>query len=282
MKRKELSVPMALLQKKLNSQIVIKADALIQQSGYKLSLNEFRVLSIALSKIKPEQTSLEPVTISFSEVFSLINIKEPGKTDYDHIKEIAGALKDKGWWMQFDPNTDAITRVSWAESVTISEGAKKIEFGFTKSLSPYLIQVPEESSTQYRLSDAITFRHNMYGPRLLDLFKTHFNEKIWYVSIEDLRYNLGLVDKDEKTDEVKERYSNVREFRRCVLDPAIKEINHVTDYYITANYSTNGGRKYTAILFEIMSQEQYKNKKKQESSDKANNLSNEKITKNET
>ena len=281
MAKKETPGPMALLQKQLNNKIVIKANALIQQSGYKLSINEFRVLSIALSKINPEQTALAPVTISFSEVFSLINARDPGKSDYDHIKDISASLKDKGWWMQFDPNSDEITRVSWAEEVSISEGSKKINFTFNKSLSPYLIQVPEENSTQYRLSDAISFKHNMYGPRLLDLFKTHLHEKIWYVSIEDLRYNLGLIDKDEITGETKERYLNVKELRRCVLDPAIKEINSVSAFHVIANYSTNGGRKYTSVLFEIMTQEQYKDLKKQDAVEKANIFSKEQLVKNE-
>ena len=72
------------------SMVVVKSNSLIQQTRYELSLQEQRLLLYLISKIKPDDKTLEEIEISIKEFCKIIGYNE---TQYKRLAKTYNEIK---------------------------------------------------------------------------------------------------------------------------------------------------------------------------------------------
>lgn len=137
------------------------------QASYNMTLNEHRILQIALSMLKPGESRFPLMTITYGELFTILGKNEARKA------------KDN-WYVLFRNSVEKLA----TREVKIREGEKEvsiplfaearylpkdatIELKLHPKLKPYLLNQTENCIT-YNLSNVITFR-GMHSFRIYQL-----------------------------------------------------------------------------------------------------------------
>jgi plasmid replication initiation protein len=108
---------------------------------------------------------------------------------------------------------------------------------------PYLFRLAEQMRDNGRFYTGYTFRYvlpmkSTYSVRLYELIKSYQKNNVkWWFELDKLRRLLDC-----------ENYTRFPDFRRYVLEPAVREINRYTDVNLTYSL-VKKGRKVTAVDF---------------------------------
>lgn len=222
---------------------VRKSNALIQKARFSLSTQQQKILLYLISQIQPWDKEFQTYKFSIREFAAVCGLDYPkGGKDYTEIKEQIKRIADKSMWLLLeDGNTETLVR--WIENPVIQRNSGTIELKLNEALKPYLLQL-KERYTQYQLVYTLNFK-SKYSIRLYEVIcSIHFHELEEYnriFSIEQLKKMLDC-----------ESYNDFRNFKRVVLDKAIKEINSYSDKDVT--YKTiKDGRKVVGVELTIKS-----------------------------
>lgn len=216
-------------------ELVVKHNDLLRKSRFSLSTVEMKILIFAISKIKADDTELNTIEIELNEFFKVVGI-EPIGSAYSYTKKIIKNLSDKSYWLQTDDDTEVLFR--WINEAEIKkrDGTIKIELG--KQLKPYLIEL-RKNFVSYNLINILPLRSS-YSIRLYELFKSYLWVGHWEVSIKELK---NILD-------VKDKYSNYRDFKNKIIFKSIEEINDLTDIDIEVE-EIKTGKQITDLYFRI-------------------------------
>lgn len=228
------------------SQLVCKANDLVQKSRYSLSAEEQKIILYLISKIKPTDSEFEWYEIDIKHICELCGIEYNGK-NYYYLRETIKKLHDKSFYIPIeDKNGNKMwTLCAWVQKAKFPinpsfGGAIKAQIRFDEDMRPYLLQL-KNCYTKYELKYALSMR-SKYGIRIYEILKSHENMHSVEFSLDDLKSRLNMADTNYT-------FAN---FRIKVLEIAKKEINEKTD--INISYSpTKTGRAVTGITFEIKS-----------------------------
>lgn len=230
---------------------VVKSNALIQRSRYRLTNEEQRILLYLISKIRPDEKENRWHTINIIEYCKVagINLKDVPAM-YSYIKKTIKSLADKSFWISFDGRTEKLLR--WIDKAEINKYIGDVSILLNDELMPYLLQL-KSNYTQYRLLYTLTMK-GKYSIRMYELFRSYLyadskkTEKIF--EIEAFMRRLGMEEKNMQT-----YLKNITMFKQKVLDKAIEEINERTD--IKVKYELRKEKKrVTEIKFFISENEQ--------------------------
>lgn len=213
---------------------VVKSNTLIQKSRYDLSLQEQKILLRLIQMIEPSDKEFKEYKFSLKDFCDFCGIQISGK-NYDDIKKTLLSLAEKKWWLTKD-NGDIVT-VGWVSKAIISPKRGIITVRLDEDLKPYLIQL-QDYFTQYSLYYTIAMK-SKYSIRLYELLKSYQNLKEKTFNIENIKKQL-----------MAETYTRWADFKRKVIDIAIKEINLLSDIFVTYDLQKEG-RQYTYINFKI-------------------------------
>ena len=222
---------------------VVKCNELIE-AGYKLSIYENRLLLICISRIDStkELDIRHPFTINCKDIMDLAGV---GKhTAYEGMRD--GAIRLFNRQINIDINSKRHLKMRWVSSVEYCEYEGEVKLRFSQEIAPYISEL-SRNFTQYKLVNVMMFRSN-YSIRVYELLmKWAGSNKV--IEIEKVRMLFGLEDK----------YSKLNDFKKRVIDVAMKEINEFSD--ITASYTQiKRGRTITAFKFEWHSKKTTKTK----------------------
>lgn len=235
-----------------NKKLVTKHNNLIQ-AGYRLSLNEIRIVLYGLSLVNPltEDFPLE-YHIDVKKFIKLFGL-EGNKNVYGLIRE---AVMDKFWEREFtlDVGLEEKHRFRWLTSVRYSDKKGYLKVFFNPDLKPFLHQL-SGSFTTYNLEKIAPFQ-SVYSVRIYEISLMNLNR-----SCQDkCLFNLKLDELKEQLD-ISDKYANFTHFRIRVLDLAQKEINKTSD--IDLSYKvTRLGRSPHGIEFSIIKKTAVKNTSK--------------------
>lgn len=223
---------------------IYKSDELIQKARYSLSITEQRFLLYSISKIQQEHDSSSFYDIRLSDFQKVCGTD--ADESYSHVKAWIKRLADKSWWIKQN-RSESLVR--WFSSVKVFPGSDLIQVKFHEDMFPYLFRLAEQMRESGQLYTGYTFRYvlpmkSTYSVRLYELIKSYQKNNIkWWFLLDDLRRLLDC-----------ECYKRFPDFRRYVLEPAVKEINLYTD--IKLEYVlVKKGRKVTAVDFTILEKE---------------------------
>lgn len=217
---------------------VVKSNVLIQKTRYDLSLAEQKLILHLIQMIEPKDDEFKTYEFSIQDYCKVCEIDYNNGKNYMNIKRSLKALSDKSFWVEQDER-DILMR--WIDKVQIDRRNGVIEVKLDKDLKPYLLQL-KSFFTKYNYLYVMTMK-SQYSIRLYELLKSYENVQDIAYEVKELRKLLNL------TDDVLPRWVD---FKRFVIEQAIKEINQFTD--ITVKYvPVKKGRKVFEVEFYIRS-----------------------------
>jgi len=214
---------------------VVKHNDLVQKARFQLSLQEQKVILFMISKLKPETIDFTYQDFSIIEFCKICGIDYNNGKNYKNVKDTIKALADKSAWLKLDKDTETLVR--WINKVTISKKSGLIKLRLDDDMKPFLLQL-QQNFTSYELLYTLAMR-SQYSVRLYELFKSYEWRRRCKFDMEGLKKILFA-----------EQYKRFPDFKRYVLDIAMREINDLTD--IAVEYEIiKVGRKYGGIEFSI-------------------------------
>lgn len=214
---------------------VVKANEIIQKARYELNLSELKTLAYIFSMIKPNDSIDQIYTFSINDYCKVCGIDNTSGTHYETIKQNLKNLRDKSFFLMKEDGTE--TTVGWLDKVWVNKGSGKIKVRLDETLEQYVIGLLE-NYTQYELLSTLPMR-SQYSFRMYELLKSYAFTKKHTFDIDELKRLLAA-----------EKYVNFKDFRKKVIEIAIKEINLYTD--IEVNWEPIfKGRKVIQVDFSI-------------------------------
>lgn len=230
---------------------IYKSNNLIE-SSYNLSLNEQRLIFMAIRKLKPiyVKSSIKPSqmkTLGATQEFGDLRIyvnefkKEfglSGNSHYERLASITETLFDNK--IQYLEDDGTFVDKRWVITCKYNNNEKYISMTFHPELILDLL-VFKSKFGELKYDSSKKFKTN-YAFRLYEILKNSAYKGIRRIEVPDLRHKLAMYE-DSK-------YEKFGEFDRNVIKPAIKSINDDTDISVT--YETiRYGRVVGAIEFSI-------------------------------
>ena len=231
-----------------NDLTVRKSNEFIQKFRFSLSKTELRLVNYIIANIDSPLYSEEFNTMTFdiSEFYKAMDIENPDGKTYDYIKEIIRGLKNKT--SDYVDVGEYETIVSWIEKPKFYKGKGIVKLKLDDDLKPYLLQMNGYIQAKMNYYYQMTSQYSM---RLYELLKSYDGFPYKEFDVDDLKIRIDAMNKS---------YSNFGVFRIKVLDIAIKEINEITDLFVSYEEGKKRGRKILTIKFNIRK----KTKKNQE------------------
>ena len=211
------------------------------EASHTLTLNEKRLVLCAASlfdsrKPPPKDGYLTIRADTFAEVFGL-DVKHA----YEALDDAATKLFNRD--IRRYAKGKVVERMRWVFHVKYKEGQGCVELGFSPTVLPHLTMLNREF-TSYQLKQ-IGRLSSFYSVRLYELMSQFHKLGERECTLEQLRQMLDLGDK----------YQNIKDLRKRVLDPALKEINSCTDLTVIAE-PRRCGRRIIGFLFTISKSDQ--------------------------
>lgn len=214
---------------------VVKGNEIIQKARYDLGLAEIKAFSFILSKIKPTDKAFTEYTFTINEYCRVLGIETNNGKNIQTVKKSLKALVDKSFFLTLEDGTE--TTISWFNKIWIYKGSGKIKVRLDDDLQKYVTGL-YTNFTQYELLCTLPMR-STYSIRIYELLKSYAYMKQREFDLDQLKRSLGC-----------EHYKRFPDFRRKVIEIAVKEINTYTDLEITWKPVTKG-KKVIALDFEI-------------------------------
>lgn len=218
---------------------VRQSNSLIDASYRIASVGEGRLIRALIAQISPSDEDFKLYRVSVTDFARLFDIT--GEAAYEQIKKAADELtsrkikieKGKSWLF-----------MNWLSSAEYVQGSGYVELCFDKKLKPYLLQL-KGYFTQYELENVVSFK-SAYSIRIFELLKAeqfkaarngYFKRTFHY---EELRWSIGIETAE---------YALFADFRRYVIEIAVREINASSNLEIVQVDYPKTGRKITHIVF---------------------------------
>lgn len=233
-----------------NNLTVYKSNKVVE-AGYKLSLNEQRLVLSCIAKVNSSKRlsateSFEVTAKEFSDQFRISLDKS-----YQTLKEVSEQLFER-YVIIDNPNptdkTLKYTKTRWISSANYHPDAGKVSLVFAPFIIPYLSEL--QGQFTFYLLENISSMNSIYAIRLYELlmqWKTTGKREI-------------EIDWLKKQFELENKYSSIKDLKKYVLDPAVKDINTHSNYQVSW-IQRKTGRRVTHLTFEFSEKQSVKPKK---------------------
>ena len=215
---------------------VVKANEIVQKARYDLNITELKAFAYILSKIKPNDHEDQEYTFSVKDYCQVCGIDYKNGGNYQYIKNTLKNLRDKSFWL-IDENGKETT-VGWLGKVKVDKGSGKITVKLDEDIQKYVIGL-FDNYTQYSLLSTLPMKSS-YSFRIYEILKSYAFTKMHTFDVDDLKSKLGCTN-----------YTNFKDFRKKVIEVAVKEINQYTDIEVSWQPITKG-KKVIKLKFDII------------------------------
>lgn len=220
--------------------VTVKVKNELVNGKYSLSLLEMKMVMALAAHINKNADDFETCSIRVRELGEYMGLSED--KCYQSIKATAKKLLSRSLFFEWYKTTNSRKKSwlgsSWFDYIFYDDEESTVEFRFATTIKPMLLQI-REAYVQLECKPLMAFKC-MYSNRFL-LYVVEW-EKIQphTIKIEDLRELLQLGKK----------YKQFGEFQSYVIEPAVREINALTEYEVTAE-PVKRGRRYDSYNFYI-------------------------------
>ncbi len=221
---------------------IVKDNRLIQDSkftvkknaGNSLTLSEQKLMAYLISRLSPTDKHFDFQEMSIQEFCMICGIDATKGANYSQIKQTISKLARRLVWLEAQNGDEYMAR--WIADAIIKKRCGTVSIKLDEKLKPFLLQL-HSNYTQYPLHNILRMK-SKYGIMLYELLKSYyFSRPVIEFSIEDLKIRLDA-----------QEYKNFTNFKKRVLEPALKDINTYSELYVTAEYEKTG-RTYTTAIF---------------------------------
>lgn len=221
---------------------VVKANALVQ-AGYRLSLGEQRVLLSAITQIRRDE---EPTDQQLYSVDANALMDLTGRSAQQAYRELADAAErlyrrevrivgGPNGSME-GPDGTRVTMTRWVQQVDYIRNEGRVELRFSTAILPYLTMLKKEF-TKYKIRHIAGMR-STHGVRLYELLQQWRQEGEREIELEEFKRMFG----------VEGRYPSIKDLKKYVLEPAIRDVNDRSDIAVQWG-QRKAGRKVVAFQF---------------------------------
>lgn len=218
---------------------VVKSNEIIQKARYELSVLEQKTIAYIVSMIKPGDTHLKEYEFDIRHYSKVCGIDYDSGKNYENIKSAIKGLRDKSFWIKLEDGSESLC--SWVNKANVNKRSGKVKIRLDDDMQKYLIGLLEQF-TQYELLSTLPMK-SQYSFRIYELLKSYAFTKTHIFNIDELRSQL-----------MAENYERFPDFRRNVLDIAMKEINEYTDIEVSYDL-VKKGNKVIQVIFRIKERE---------------------------
>jgi plasmid replication initiation protein len=217
---------------------VYKSNQIIEAS-YRLSLNEQRVILACIAQVNSKKALLatDEFELSAKDFADLFSVSEDRA--YSELQAIAKSLYQRSVTIHNpDPKRPKLKKLEtrWISSIGYFPEIGKITLCFAPKMLPYLSELTGQF-TRYELKH-IGNMTSIYSIRLYELlmqWKTTGKREI-------------EIDWLKKQFQIEDQYSAIKDLKKRVIDPAIKDINTHSDYTVSW-IQRKTGRNVTHLTF---------------------------------
>ena len=197
---------------------VVKANDIIRKSRFILQLQEQKIILYLISKIKPEDMELKEHVFQIKDFCKVCGLDGTSGKNYSNIRQTLKDLRDKSIWITLENNRERT--LSWFDYVEMDKNDGMVTIKISDMMKPYLLHL-KEHYTQYELLYTLAMR-SQYSIRMYELLKSYECQHGKVFDIDELKKMLFA-----------EKYKLFGDFRRKVLDIAMREINELSDISVT-------------------------------------------------
>ena len=223
--------------------LIVKDNALIEAS-HKLSEIEQRLVLLAILKAREFCDSIEQLKDKELIIHAEDYIKAFGvdrDAGYKSLKKAVMGLYRAEWGYRFI-NAKGNVEVAYerfTQSAKYVENEATVKFMFANAIIPMLVEL-ERNFTSYEITQ-VAHLQSRYAMRLFECLIRFKASKTLTITLDELRFRFGLLDTE---------YKVMSDFKKRVLDMAVKDINENTD--ITVKYDQHKqGRTITGFTFKF-------------------------------
>ncbi|BFL71424.1 hypothetical protein SKB0120_24900 (plasmid) [Moraxella osloensis] len=236
--------------------LVVKDNALIEAS-HKLSETEQRLVLLAIIRAREVGDSVEQLKDKELIIHATDYIKVFGverQSAYESLKKAVLGLFEEKWGYRFinAKGNIEIGYERFIQSAKYIENEATIKFMFANSIIPMLVEL-ERNFTSYEIEQVANLQ-SRYSMRLYECLIRFKASKTLTISLDELRFRFGLLDNE---------YKAMSDFKKRVLDMAVKDINENTD--VIVNYEQHKqGRTITGFTFKFRQKRKFSKTKAEE------------------
>ena len=249
------------------NEILSRSNKLIL-SRYSASLIENKIMALSFKRVKLNKNGNPAVVFTTSELRKLTRAK--GNGFYNQLKIAAAGLMNKMIYME-DEQTQSFSFINLVQKAEYREGRFTVVF---TNESKALLYDLKSNFTSMSIDTLFSFKTN-HAYRLYEILKVHEykigenNKPIEIVyTLPDLKLQLNCINTEEKKVKIElmqphpnydkivnnldteKKFESWYEFKRGVLEKALKEINGKTELDVSyAPIRTGRGGKTTSVRF---------------------------------
>jgi plasmid replication initiation protein len=214
-----------------NNLTVVKHNHL-NRASYSLSLDERRLILSSVALLNPRESMPDEVTVYASDFAHQWGIDEANA--YKQLKEARQNLFDRV--IRLRTADGEVDDLRWVYRAKYKDGEGYIKLSFSPTVAPYLTEL-KSHFTSYHLMEISEFKSG-HAIRLYELMM-QYKETGWMKeSVDGLKAMFNVAD----------MYPSWYEFKRRVINTAVKEINAKTNYTIKYEL-VKRGRNVTHVNF---------------------------------
>lgn len=219
---------------------VYKANEVVE-AGYKLTLNEQRVVLACIAQVNSSEKLLvtDEFELSAKDFAKLFSISEDRA--YSELQIIAKTLYQRSVTIHNpDPKRPKLKKIEtrWISSIGYMPEEGKITLCFAQKMLPYLSELKGQF-TRYKL-EHIGNMTSIYAIRLYELLMQWKSTGVREVEIDWLKKQFDIED----------LYPDMCDLKKRVIEPAIKDINTHSDYQVSWTQRKTG-RRVTHLTFQF-------------------------------
>ncbi|WP_180027444.1 replication initiation protein RepM [Acinetobacter sp. YH16056] len=226
----------------MKNELVVKDNALMNAS-YNLEVTEQRLILLAIINARQTGNGItadSKLEIHANDYASRFNVSNDGA--YKALKSAVLNLFDRQFSFKEEDKKGNIGTVKsrWVSRIKYIDDSATLEITFAPDVVPLITRL-EQQFTSYQLKQ-VTQLTSKYAIRLYELIIAWREVgKVPQIELSDFRNRIGL----ENTE-----YTAMCDFKKRVLEPAIKQINEHTDI-VTTYEQHKKGRSITGFSFKF-------------------------------
>lgn len=222
-------------------ELIVKDNALIDAS-YNLDLVEQRLVLLAIIEARESGKGIntnDPLVIHAESYMNQFNVHR--NTAYQALKDACKDLFERRFsYQEQRPKGVANITSRWLSQIAYIDNSATVELIFAPAIIPLITRL-EQHFTSYEL-EQVSSLNTGYAVRLYEiLISWRSAGKTPVIPLVEFRQKIGVLDGE---------YSRMHDFKKRVLEPAIKQVNEHTD--ITAKVEQHKtGRVISGFSFKF-------------------------------
>lgn len=229
-------------------ELVVKDNALINAS-YNLDLVEQRLILLAIVEARESGKGInanDPLTVHAESYINHFSVHR--NTAYQALKDACKDLFARQFsYQEQRPKGVANITSRWVSQIAYVDNSATVELIFAPAIIPLVTRL-EEQFTSYELKQ-VSGLSSAYAIRLYELMIAwRSTGKTPVIELSDFRQKLGVLETE---------YKRMYDFKKYVLDLAIKQINEHTDITVKVEQHKKG-RSVSGFSFKFKQKQQPK------------------------